>query len=199
MLPQLKRLDRPMILAALTLAAIGTAAVYSANLSSDVPELRTTWQKQVFYAVVAVAAAAAVVRAPGRALYGASYPLYLTALLLLLAVLAWGTGETATRWLALGPVRFQPSEVAKIGTIAALARYLADLPPWQCDRPRVFAYAALVVVVPLLLVAKQPDLGTALALGAPLLPMIYWRGMMSILIFCEVCPLLGAVCSFEPL
>ena len=84
---------------------------------------------------------------------------------LLLAVLFFGdTGKGAQRWLDLGLFRFQPSEMMKLAVPMAVAWYLSDHPlPPSLQR---LAMACLIIVVPTLLIAKQPDLGTALLVAA---------------------------------
>jgi len=198
MLPQLRDLDRPLIGAVLALGILGITAVYSANFASEVPVLRTVWQKQLGYGLLAIPLAIAVIRAPTRFLYAAAYPIFFGCLVALLAVLVFGTGEDAHRWLAIGPIQLQPSEFAKVGAILAQARYLADTAPAQCSHPRVFVASFLIVGLPMLLVAPEPDLGTALAYVAPLVPMLFWAGTGPAALFCVVSPLLSVVFSFEP-
>ncbi len=99
--------------------------------------------------------------------FAAAYPIYIIGLLLLVAVdLVGDVSLGAQRWLQLGPVRFQPSEVMKIGLVLALARYYHGL---SSDSAR-FSWRLLVpaamIVVPFLLVAKQPDLGTGILIVA---------------------------------
>ncbi|MCC6302897.1 MAG: rod shape-determining protein RodA [Gammaproteobacteria bacterium] len=87
------------------------------------------------------------------------------ALALLFGVLLFGEiGKGAQRWLDIGLFRFQPSEMMKLAVPMMVSWYLADrpLPP----SARHLAIAALIVVVPVVLIAKQPDLGTALLIAA---------------------------------
>jgi rod shape determining protein RodA len=99
--------------------------------------------------------------------FAAAYPIYAVGLVLLVAVdLVGDISLGAQRWLQLGPLRFQPSEVMKIGLVLALARYYHGL---SSDSAR-FSWRLLVpaamIGVPFLLVAKQPDLGTAILIAA---------------------------------
>ncbi len=87
--------------------------------------------------------------------------LYIGGLLLLVAVLMFGDiGKGAQRWLDLGLFRFQPSEIMKLSVPMVIAWYLSDknLPP---NLIRII-FSLLLVVLPVLLIARQPDLGTAL-------------------------------------
>ena len=94
-----------------------------------------------------------------------AYVLYAASLVLLLLVMAFGkTGMGAQRWLAIGPFAFQPSELAKLSVTLALARYFAEDPKRGGYDLRDLAIPGVMVMVPLVLVLKQPDLGTALML-----------------------------------
>lgn len=99
--------------------------------------------------------------------FAAAYPIYGVGLVLLVAVdLVGDISLGAQRWLQLGPVRFQPSEVMKIGLVLALARYYHGL---SADSARLswrLLIPAGMIVVPFLLVAKQPDLGTGILIVA---------------------------------
>jgi len=91
---------------------------------------------------------------------------YLVALALLLAVEFFGvSGMGAQRWVQIGPVQLQPSELMKISLIMMLARYYAWLEPARVSHPFWLLPPLLMIGVPMLLVLKQPDLGTALMLG----------------------------------
>ena len=72
----------------------------------------------------------------------------------------------AQRWIDLGSLQLQPSEVMKIALVLALARYFHRLPPENVGRLRYLLVPALMIAVPVLLVLKQPDLGTAMMLLA---------------------------------
>jgi rod shape determining protein RodA len=100
---------------------------------------------------------------------------YLAGIILLVLVLTTGeVGQGARRWLDLG-VRFQPSEIMKLAVPMMLAWYLHDrqMPP----RARQLLLLAFLIVVPTLLIAKQPDLGTSLLIAASGLIVIILAGL----------------------
>jgi rod shape determining protein RodA len=140
----------------------------------------------------------AVVYVPDKLFYEMAYPLYGIGLLSLVAVLVWGTGNPA-RWLSVGTLRLQPSEFAKIATIMAIARFLGDQSSERVSGPRAVGLAVFLAALPMSLVARQPDLGTAVSFGAALIPMLYWAGMRPLHVFFLTAPLLSVVFSFEPL
>ncbi|SKA33764.1 cell elongation-specific peptidoglycan biosynthesis regulator RodA [Enhydrobacter aerosaccus] len=102
-----------------------------------------------------------------------AWPLYVFSLLLLIAVdVAGKIGMGAQRWLVIGPLQVQPSEIAKVAVILVLARYYHGLTREQAGK-FLYTLAPLVVIMaPVALVMVQPDLGTALMVmlgGAALL------------------------------
>ena len=121
---RLPAIDGPLLLATLGLLAFGIAIVYSAT---SVPGAHQgLWVKQLTWLGVAVGAAWIAVAIHYRAYDSLAYPLYGISLVLLVAVLMFGTSAMgAKRWLELGPLRFQPSEIAKIATVFVLARRFA--------------------------------------------------------------------------
>ncbi len=99
--------------------------------------------------------------------FAAAYPIYGVGLILLVAVdLVGDISLGAQRWLQLGPLRFQPSEVMKIGLVLALARYYHGLSSDSARLSWRLLIPAAMIGVPFLLVAKQPDLGTAILIAA---------------------------------
>jgi rod shape determining protein RodA len=101
-----------------------------------------------------------------RVWFQLAYPTYAIGFLLLLAVMVVGRHHLgAARWLQFGPIQIQPSEIMKIGMVLSLARYYHGI----SAREARFSWKLLIPVVligaPTLLVAKQPDLGTALLLA----------------------------------
>ncbi len=102
-------------------------------------------------------------------------PLYLITLLSLFAVKIFGTSALgAQRWLSIGSFNIQPSEIAKLVVIIALASVLEH----QKFYSPIYLFKPLgVIVIPWILIFTQPDLGTSLVFGAVLLVMLYWAGM----------------------
>src|ERR1700722_1011309 len=102
-----------------------------------------------------------------RVWFVVSYPVYVVGLLLLVAVMVHGHSSLgAARWLQLGPLQIQPSEIMKIGLVLALARFYHGA---SADTARLswkLIFPLGMIGLPVLLVAKQPDLGTAILLAA---------------------------------
>ena len=105
-----------------------------------------------------------------------AYWIYALGLLLLIAVLVVGDeGKGAQRWLNLGIVRFQPSELMKIAVPLLVAAYIAERPL----PPSLFRIAVclIMILIPSLLISKQPDLGTSLLIAISGLIVIFLSGV----------------------
>jgi rod shape determining protein RodA len=108
-----------------------------------------------------------------RVWFQLAYPIYGVSLLLLIAVEFFGRmGKGAERWIEIGPLQLQPSELMKIALILALARFLHGILVEDVSRPTRLIGALVLIALPAALVLMQPNLGTAtilIAVGAGLL------------------------------
>lgn len=95
-----------------------------------------------------------------------TYPAYIAILLLLMAVEIVGqVGGGSQRWLEVGPIRIQPSELMKPAAVMALAHYYGGLPIGMVPTWRALIPAGMIILLPIAFVLLQPDLGTSLAIG----------------------------------
>src|SRR5580765_1805210 len=164
-------LDMPLLIAALGLLVIGLLTVYSATSVPGAHE--GLWLKQLQWVVVAFVAAALVASVHFQAFDTLAYPAYAISLVLLAAVLVVGSERMgAKRWLEFGPLSFQPSELAKIATVFVVARRLDD-PRLDLRRFRDWFPPVMLTLLPLALVAKEPDLGTSLSFPVILVVMFF--------------------------
>ena len=149
-------LDNPLLLMLLAVCAAGLVVLFSAA-----GENLGIFFGQAARVALGLAVMTAIAQIPPRVMRIAAPFLYAVGVLLLVAVALVGdTAMGAQRWLNLGFVRFQPSEIMKLAVPLACAWYLHDrpLPPDL----RTILITTIAVIVPTLLIAKQPDLGTAL-------------------------------------
>ncbi|MBY0357333.1 MAG: rod shape-determining protein RodA [Candidatus Obscuribacterales bacterium] len=114
-------------------------------------------------------------------------------IILLIAVMIAGHSALgAQRWLALGPITIQPSEIAKLVVIFTLSWWLAFKPIlrfWDC------LYTIGIILIPAILVFKQPDLGTSLTFGAVYFGMCFWAGAGITDIIVLTSPLFSLICN----
>jgi rod shape determining protein RodA len=168
-------LDWPLLFGTVALIGIGLAMVYSATYLPGAHQ--GLWQKQLLWFGVAAVFAWLVAAIHYRFYDSVSWPMYAVSLLLLVAVFVIGVERMgAKRWIELGPLQFQPSEIAKIATTFVLARFL-DHSRMDLRKMRWWLPPLLITLVPFALVAKEPDLGTASSFPAMLIAMYFWAGM----------------------
>lgn len=171
----------------------GVTVLYSASYDWDSGLPSDIYEKQMTWVLVGWMALVITMGIPIKIFYAFAYIFYGLAVVLLISVFEWGN----QRWFNFGPIYLQPSELAKIATVLALARYLSYS---NRDLTRVLAFVPplLLVLVPILLVFKQPDLGTALVFGALVLPMFFWAGAKPLHLFFLISPGLTLICAFHP-
>ncbi len=155
----------PVLAVVFLLFSAGVLNLYSASAFrvGDGTALTPFYSRQIFWGGISLLAMVITMVFDYRHLKNSAWLIYLLAVALLLAVLFWGrTIYGAQRWLDFGFFSFQPSEVAKIAVVLIMASFLARIkhPLGFNDMLKVMA----IVIVPLCLVIRQPDLGTALLL-----------------------------------
>ena len=148
----------------LLLALIGILNLYSAAAKIETVGA-PLYLKQVFWLLIGLAAMVTIAFVEYRFYSDFAYIVYTIALVLLLIVLAYGMITSgAQRWVKIGPLSFQPSEFVKISFILALAKFFhrpADRKGYSLKQlPLPF----LLLLLPMALILKQPDLGTAIIL-----------------------------------
>lgn len=129
-----------------------------------------------FAVVLAIVIGVALLDA--RIWMAAAYPVYFGALALLVGVELFGeTRMGATRWLSLGPVSLQPSEIMKIGIVLALARYYHNIDPRNAGSLLWSIPPLLMIAAPVALVMHQPDLGTSMLIAAAGVGIMFLAGL----------------------
>lgn len=178
------------------LIAVGCVAIYSATYSSDAGE-SDYFTRQLIWCSVGIITMLVVSFISIKFINRFAYWLYAISLLMLLLVLFIGrVGQGAERWLALGPIHIQPSEIAKLATILAVSKFLSDKYA-DVNKIKYFAISIALILVPFVLIARQPDLGTALVFLALIIPLLYWAGLNWFNIFTIVTPFLTMILSFN--
>ncbi|MBN2291543.1 MAG: FtsW/RodA/SpoVE family cell cycle protein, partial [Pirellulales bacterium] len=130
--------------------------------------------RQLIWAVIAVAAMFAVTVPDYRVLCRWSYIIFLFAIFLLVAVYFFPPINAARRWIRIGPLGLQPSEFAKVAYVLALSRYLMYRENYR--RLRGLFFPLMITLGPVLLILREPDLGTALVFFPVLFVMLFVAG-----------------------
>jgi rod shape determining protein RodA len=150
-----------LVLLLAVIACVGFAMLYSAANGSWQP-----WAgRQAVRFGVAVLVMIVVALVDIRTWLRIAYVFYAVAFVLLVAVeLRGAVGMGAQRWIDLGVIQLQPSEIMKVAQVLVLARYFHGIAPEDIGRPHLLVVPTLLVLVPAAMVLKQPDLGTAMML-----------------------------------
>jgi rod shape determining protein RodA len=193
MISEHKSIDLWMIASLAGLLCMGLLALYSSSQSSEI----NFFNNQLQWIVLGTITMIAIYYLPNRLIYDLAYVGYVTSLIFLVMIFFVGTkGYGATRWLRIGGIGFQPSEFAKIATLLAVSRYLSDSRS-NINTLKTFAIASGIILVPFLLVAKQPDLGTALVFTVMTLPLFYWAGLDTEKVILLITPVVVLFASFN--
>ncbi len=155
-----RRIDDVLLGLVLALMAVGLVVLFSASNESF-----TRATTQLLSMLIALGVMWVFANIPPHYLLRLAFPLYVLGVLLLIAVMLFGdVVHGARRWLDIGITRIQPAELMKIAVPLAMA--------WYFDRHeatlrlRNYAIGTVMLVLPLALIVRQPDLGTALLIGA---------------------------------
>jgi len=173
------RFDPLLLAATMVLALTGVIMIYSATrgrLSLEGLDPHYYLKRQAVFLVLGVMVMVVCALVDYRRLEQISTVLYLGMVLALLAVLAIGSSsQGSARWFSLGPLQLQPSEFATVVVIIAVATYCSRRPDGLDFRDLV--RLVLMAAVPILLVIKQPDLGTGIVMAMILMVMLAVAGM----------------------
>nr|WP_275983011.1 rod shape-determining protein RodA [Propionivibrio soli] len=166
-----EHLDTPLLLITLMIMATGLATIYSATYDANNRAFA-----QALNMAVGFVAMWAVAQLPPQKLMRFAVPLYVIGVVLLVLVFIAGVKVNgARRWLSLGFTRIQPSEILKIAMPLMLAWYFHKYE--AVLRFRHYLIAGVLLLVPFGLIAKQPDLGTAILVGAAGFYVIFFAGL----------------------
>ncbi len=164
-------IDFPLLFITLAIMVLGLATVHSATFDANQRIFAQAGNMGVALVIMWF-----VSRLPPQKLMGFAIPLYVLGLVLLVAVFLFGVKVNgARRWLSLGFTRIQPSEIMKIAMPLMLAWYFQKYEAML--KLKHYAVAAVLLLVPFALIAKQPDLGTALLVGAAGFYVIFFAGL----------------------
>jgi rod shape determining protein RodA len=176
------KLDRLQLLALAALMFIGAMFVYSAtvhNAPASLPWYDQSWVRQIIWYALGLGVAAAMCVVDYHTLARWSFVAYWAAILCLVAVLIPHIGSThgwgARRWIDLPFYQFQPSEFAKLAFILAAANFLSR-PPDELKQPMIFWKGIGLMMLPFVLILKEPDMGSALVLIPTGLVMMFVAG-----------------------
>jgi rod shape determining protein RodA len=161
----LLNIDWMLILPVFIIVTWGLVTVYSATHGRLETYLEDFYLKQIYWFGAGLVLMVLMTFVDYQLLSRAAYFLLALGILLLIAVFLVGrVASGARRWLVLGPLSFQPSELVKVFLVLSFARYFTEARRESGLRFRDLLIPLLMLAIPFTLIAKQPDLGTALVL-----------------------------------
>ena len=188
--------DYGLISVVVILTLVGLFAIYSASYHVESPVLKANFTRQILWFFLSIIIMIFAIVIPTRIYQASAYWLYALVIILLILTLVLNRGGSVSRWFSIGPLRFQTSEFAKVALILILARYLSD-EKRNLNKLKEILIPFVIVLIPFLLIAKQPDLGTALVFLGIILPVLFWAGLPSFLLFTILAPFFILVASFN--
>lgn len=197
----LQNFDLSLLIATVILTLFGILMIFSAT---QVTDIRNTESRQhllqILWFILSLIALLVLIFVPYRIYDFLAYPVYGVFMIILLLLLIFGSNGTfrAHRWLVLGPIRFQPSEFAKIVTVLAMAKFLASQKK-TLDNLKRLIVPTLIVLVPFVLILREPDLGTSLVFIAIWLGLTFWAGLHRRYYFYLATPVITLFCALFPL
>ncbi|HNQ02044.1 MAG TPA: putative lipid II flippase FtsW [Syntrophales bacterium] len=177
-----RRPDLILLFIVLTLIAFGTVMIYSSSYMLALQKYGDGYfflKKHLLFLVIGIAAMIALMRTPYPWLRGAAYAGMGVSLVLLAAIFLPGIGVTkggARRWLNLGFFTFQAAELVKLLVVVFLAHYLTRKSAHIQEFRKGFLLPLAVVMVPVALVVRQPDFGSAVLIVAVSVSVLYIAG-----------------------
>ncbi|MBI1803238.1 MAG: rod shape-determining protein RodA [Ignavibacteriae bacterium] len=189
-----KNIDYTTVTVVLLLLIIGIASVYSATYDAGAS---VYFNRQLIWGGIGFLLMFSIMFIPFRTLQLMSYPLYGISIMILLIVLAAGKVVAGSRsWFGVAGFGLQPSEIVKVTTILALASYLSNRTV-NLGRLKHIAVAFGIVIVPVVLILLQPDMGTAIIYIVMLVVILYWAGVSNFLLITLIAPVAAAIATLS--
>ena len=191
--------DMPVSILVFTamLTILGLISLFSISMNQFDEVGITTFTKQLLFLIPAFVGFITILFIPKYMIHKYIYIAYSLMLILVLTPFLFETIAGTHRWINFGlPVSIQPSEFAKWIVVVTLARYLSDH-NLQMKKFMTILFPILIALLPAVIILQQPDLGTAIILLTPILPMLYWVGARPFHLFILVAPLLSVATAFH--
>lgn len=186
-----------LILVILVLSAIGILALYTTSLDQDLPFFKQAVGRQLIWIFIGIVLSIIITLIDTKVLFHRAYIIYAVGIfLLLLPYLLPNSSNGTNRWINIGAFNLQPSEIMKLFFILAVARYLSNS-DIQLHKFKAVLVPLILCLIPLVIVLKQPDLGSSLIYFFVLFPLLYWAGVRTFYIFVIITPFISIIAAFN--
>ena len=190
-----RNFDWKLFLLWLLLVSLGVVAIFSASttkIENEITRASFYW-KQIIFLVFSLICMFAVLKIPATIIDIFIYPGYIITIILLIVVLFLPAINNSNRWISLAGFRIQPSEIAKIVLILLIARILSKE---SISNFQKVVKPLTYIILPFILILKQPDLGTGLVLFVAFFIMLAQAGFPLFYLLLLVSPLISVLTSF---
>jgi rod shape determining protein RodA len=178
------------------LIIISLMALYSISLHQNVQFYSSSFFKQLIFLIFGIIAMIVMFNIPIKLYHKYSIIIYILAIIAIIVPSFLNSSISTNRWIQIGSIGIQPSEYAKWISIIFLSRYLSDR-NIKMDNMLSFAMPMLIVLLPAFIVFSQPDLGTAIIMIAPILPILFWVKARPFHLFLLVAPIFSILTAFH--
>ena len=186
-----------ILLLPLILTLIGMIALFSISVNQFGVIAISAFTKQLLFMIPAIGGFLMLLFIPKYVIHKYIYLGYGIILVLVTIPFLLSTIAGTHRWINFGlPVAFQPSEFAKWIVVVALAKYLSDH-NLEIKKFSTLIVPILIALFPAAIILQQPDLGTALILLTPIIPMLYWVGSRTFHLFMLMAPIFSIGTAFH--
>jgi len=173
-----------------------TLGLLSLSSTSDLGNFSSAFYKQCIWLLIGSLIFILIQFVRIQFLYDYSYIFYILLVLMLLITMFMPKIEGSRRWIVFGSIHFQPSEFGKILFIASLSRFFTDLR--NKDTFSIyFVFILILLMIPPLIIIKQPDLGTSIAYLSIVIPILYWSKIKTYIIFFLISPIVSIFASYQ--
>jgi len=191
---RLKELEWSTLILVLLLSASGLLAIYSIEFQHETSA--DYFLRQSIWTVMGVILFLTAYFIPRKVIHNLTYPVYGLGIVILFIPIMMKSSGAVSRWIVIGSIGIQPSEIMKIFLLLALAKYFAD------HKKRLSTIKELMTPVamtlgPTILVLAQPDLGTALVYFGILIVIIFWAGIKPLHFFLLLAPIISMLAAFQ--
>ena len=182
------RFDLRIIGPIIILCIIGLIALKSASL--DTLGQHSVFYNQIQWIIIGLITFLVIQFIRNNLFYEFAYIFYLILLILLFITLFMPKTNGSTRWILIGGIQFQPSEFGKIIFIMAVSRFITDYRD-SFTAHQLIITCAILTLIPLAFIVRQPDYGTGIIYLLPILPMLYWANVDSKKIVLYIFPIIS--------
>ena len=164
--------------------------------NSDTSFFVSTFTKQLVWVCLGIIVLITVQWFRVQFLHEYAYHFYFLLLLMIISTYFMPVIGGSQRWVVIGSLSIQPSEVGKLLLVFTLARFIADF-QGKIDDRKILLIGLILVFIPSVLIFQQPDFGTAIVYSFVALPMLYWGGVKPFYLFSVIAPFISIISAFH--